>query len=76
MDERIILRLLQVEGIDAATPIKSDGNTALHYFCQYYKSPLEVDTLLQMFVKLGADVNARNANNETPMFKVRTFAAA
>ena len=68
-----------------ATPIKSDNNTALHYFCQcalllrvpvaelcstrYYKSPLDVDELFQMFIKLGADVNARNNNNETPIFK-------
>jgi serine/threonine protein kinase len=68
-DERIIARLLEVPGVDVRTPIKTDQNTALHYFCQNYKSPLDVDDLFHHFIKLGADVNARNGNNETAIFK-------
>ena len=36
---------------------------------RYYKSPLDADEVFQMFIKLGADVNAKNNNNETPIFK-------
>lgn len=66
--EEMLTALLNYEGINVKAVILSDQNTPLHYFCQYFRSP-DCPPLFELFVKKGADVNAKNSNGETPLFK-------
>jgi len=66
--ERIVLDLLKIEGIKVDLR-NADGNTALHYFCQSFQSPVECSEIFSLFLTRGADVNAENNNKETPLFK-------
>eukprot|EP01097_Dermamoeba_algensis_P005744 TRINITY_DN362_c0_g1_i1.p1 TRINITY_DN362_c0_g1~~TRINITY_DN362_c0_g1_i1.p1 ORF type:complete len:856 (+),score=141.65 TRINITY_DN362_c0_g1_i1:134-2701(+) len=66
-NEVIINRLLEFEGINVRVASR-DGNTALHYFCQKFESPDCLDPF-KAFIKKRADVNAKNINGETPLFK-------
>ncbi|KAF2076187.1 hypothetical protein CYY_002487 [Polysphondylium violaceum] len=45
-----------------------DGNTALHYFCQRFRSP-ECQKIAQLLIDKGSNVNAQNHNGETPLHK-------
>jgi len=67
-DDRIILSLLEFEGINVTMAIPSDNNTALHYFCQNFSSP-DCAEAFNHFIQKNADVNAKNDNGETPLFK-------
>lgn len=66
-DPQIIEDFLSFEGIDV-TLANSDGNTALHYFCQNGRGDQCMKTF-NKFLKLGADINAENRHGETPLFK-------
>jgi ankyrin repeat protein len=43
-----------------------DRNTPLYYFCAKWQLP-DI-RFLEKMIKLGADVNSRNVNGETPIF--------
>eukprot|EP01099_Mayorella_cantabrigiensis_P001575 TRINITY_DN1706_c0_g1_i3.p1 TRINITY_DN1706_c0_g1~~TRINITY_DN1706_c0_g1_i3.p1 ORF type:complete len:726 (-),score=149.15 TRINITY_DN1706_c0_g1_i3:421-2598(-) len=66
--EKIVLSLLKIEGIKVDLR-NADGNTALHYFCQNFQSPVDCSEAFFLFLTRGADVNAENNNKETPLFK-------
>lgn len=64
----VISALLNAPGVAVDTP-NDDGNTALHYWCRAYSAQDTPSHLLVCrFVALGADVNARNREGETPLF--------
>jgi ankyrin repeat protein len=66
-DDKILLRLLQFDGIDVDVG-NDDKNRPLHYFCQKFKSPNCSDPF-QIFIEKGCNVNAQNNNGETPLHK-------
>lgn len=66
-DDKILLRLLQYDGIDV-DPENDDKNRPLHYFCQKFKSP-NCQEPFQIMIEKGCDVNAQNNNGETPLHK-------
>lgn len=61
--------LLDFEGIDVNIRNNS-SNTPLHYFCQMWPDHRTCETLLsKIVIDRKADVNAKNGNGETPLFK-------
>jgi ankyrin repeat protein len=60
--------LLNFQGIDASISNK-DNNTPLHYFCEKFRSPDDCGEVFDLLVKLGANVNSQNKNNEAPIHK-------
>lgn len=62
--DEIVREILNFRGINV-TLTNSDGNTALHYFCQNTKTL----SLFNLFFAKGAQINARNNRGETPIFK-------
>lgn len=67
LDERIITGLLKFPGVDVCAQ-NLDGNTPLHFFCEKFANPACQD-YIDMFLSMGADVNAANAFGETLLHK-------
>ncbi|KYQ92009.1 ankyrin repeat-containing protein [Tieghemostelium lacteum] len=65
--DTIVLQLLKTPNLKVSVR-NMDGNTALHYFCQRFRSP-ECQKVAQVMIEKGADVNAQNNNGETPLHK-------
>eukprot|EP01133_Synstelium_polycarpum_P012204 gene12204-14286_t len=66
-DDQILMLLLNFEGINVNLT-NDDKNSALHYFCQKFKSP-NCQEPFQLFLKKGVNVNSQNKNGETPLHK-------
>lgn len=66
--EEIVMLLLSIDKVDVHIK-NNDNNTPLHFFCQCYSYP-NVQEVLDLFLKKGAQIDARNTNGETPLHKV------
>ncbi|EGC39321.1 hypothetical protein DICPUDRAFT_16456, partial [Dictyostelium purpureum] len=66
-DDQILMLLLGYDEVNVNT-INNDRNSALHYFCQKFKSP-NLHEPFQLFLKKGVNINAQNKNGETPLHK-------
>ncbi|EAL68440.1 ankyrin repeat-containing protein [Dictyostelium discoideum AX4] len=66
-DDQILMLLLNYEGINVNIT-NEDKNSALHYFCQKFRSP-NCQEPFSIFLKKGVNVNAQNKNGETPLHK-------
>eukprot|EP01111_Echinosteliopsis_oligospora_P005792 TRINITY_DN1946_c0_g1_i1.p1 TRINITY_DN1946_c0_g1~~TRINITY_DN1946_c0_g1_i1.p1 ORF type:complete len:635 (+),score=133.12 TRINITY_DN1946_c0_g1_i1:356-2260(+) len=66
-EDKIIVKLLQYEGIDVDVE-NDDKNRPIHYFCQKYKSP-NCSEPFAAFIAKGCNINAQNNNGETPLHK-------
>src|SRR5947207_14994 len=60
-----VLDLMIKHGVDLKKPIDGNGNTALHKAVRYKK----VIWCLEKFIAAGANVNAQNKANESPLHK-------
>eukprot|EP01126_Amoeba_proteus_P034459 TRINITY_DN3434_c0_g1_i2.p1 TRINITY_DN3434_c0_g1~~TRINITY_DN3434_c0_g1_i2.p1 ORF type:complete len:772 (-),score=154.55 TRINITY_DN3434_c0_g1_i2:123-2318(-) len=63
--EQILLNLVEHEKSDINL-VDEEGNTPLHTFCKNYKNP-KCEDLILLYVRKGADVNAKNISGETPL---------
>ncbi|EGG19512.1 ankyrin repeat-containing protein [Cavenderia fasciculata] len=66
-DDQILMLLLREEGVNVNL-INDDKNSALHYFCQKFKSP-NLSEPFELFLKKGVNINLQNKNGETPLHK-------
>ncbi|KAK0712926.1 ankyrin repeat-containing domain protein [Lasiosphaeria miniovina] len=50
------------------TLVDGEGNSSLHFLARRLGRKTKVRNLFSRFLELGLDINARNANGETPLF--------
>ncbi|ELP86564.1 ankyrin repeat-containing protein, putative [Entamoeba invadens IP1] len=66
-NENIILSLLNNSRVDV-TLCNTDLNTPLHLFCAFFPNPNCAEAF-HLFLRRGADLNARNKTGETPLHR-------
>ncbi|KAL7722225.1 Interleukin-1 receptor-associated kinase [Entamoeba marina] len=67
-DAQFILALLETPTINVNAK-NSDQQTPLHIFCQKFANVQSYKAVLQTFVKLGAEIDAKSRFLETPLMK-------
>eukprot|EP01127_Copromyxa_protea_P020199 TRINITY_DN6713_c0_g1_i1.p1 TRINITY_DN6713_c0_g1~~TRINITY_DN6713_c0_g1_i1.p1 ORF type:complete len:893 (+),score=139.48 TRINITY_DN6713_c0_g1_i1:40-2718(+) len=68
LDGAILTDILDFPGILVTAEIDYDKTTPLHYFCEHSQS-LDCVKLGELFLKSGANPNAKSKQNETPLHK-------